>query len=122
MVNSSEGFRVYLLGKILDYVSLTPLIGSGFLGCWIIFNDMVCSAHNQYADVFFRVGFIGFFFYILILFKVFKYLKEQHLDLFYGFLSILIYGFFHETFKLSHGAFILAFMIGMMYSRKIKIN
>ena len=29
-------------------------------------------------------------------------------------ISILVYGFFHETFKMSQGAFILAFVLGMM--------
>tara|TARA_B100000902_G_C27304373_1_gene914587 strand:+ start:930 stop:2135 length:1206 start_codon:yes stop_codon:yes gene_type:complete len=113
-VDSSEGFRINLWGKILHYVSLSPFIGSGFLGCWIMFNDMECSAHNQYADVLFRVGFIGFYLYLLILFQVFKYLKNHHRDLLYGFIGMLIYGFFHETFKFSQGAFILTFLFGMM--------
>ena len=113
-LDSSEGFRFDLWGKAIHYVSLTPLIGSGFLGCWIMYEDMVCSAHNQYVDVLFRVGFLGFYLYLLILFQVFNYLKNQHRDLLYGFISILIFGFFHETFKLSQGAFILTFMIGMM--------
>ncbi len=113
-LDSSEGFRINLWGKILHYVSLSPLVGSGFLGCWIMFSDMECSAHNQYADVLFRVGFIGFYLYLLILFQVFKYLKNQHRDLLYGFMGMLIYGFFHETFKLSQGAFILTFLFGMM--------
>ncbi len=113
-LDSSEGFRINLWGKILHYVSLSPLIGSGFLGCWIMFSDMVCSSHNQYLDVLFRVGFIGFYLYLLILFQVFKYLKNHHRDLLYGFIGILIYGVFHETFKLSQGAFILTFLFGMM--------
>lgn len=115
---TSEGFRLHMIGKILHYVSLSPIFGSGFLGCWIMYDNMGCSAHNQYTDVLFRVGFIGFFFYILILFQIFKYLKNQHRDFFYGFISIIIYGFFHETFKLSQGGFILTFLLGMTYTSK----
>lgn len=112
--NTSEGFRVYLLGKILNFVSFNPFTGSGFLGCWIMFDDLKCSAHNQYGDVLFRTGFIGLFIYLYLLYKVFIHLKNNHRDLFYGYISILVYGFFHETFKMSQGAFILAFVLGMM--------
>ena len=79
------GFRVLLLGKIIDYVSLNPFTGSGFLGCWIMFDDLKCSAHNQYADVLFRTGFVGLYIYLYILYKIFVYLKHNHQDLFYGF-------------------------------------
>lgn len=119
---TSMGFRVLLLGKIIDYVSLNPFTGSGFLGCWIMFDDLKCSAHNQYADVLFRTGFVGFYIYLYILYKTFVYLRHNHQDLFYGFVSILLYGFFHETFKMSQGAFILAFMIGMMATSNRNLN
>ncbi len=117
-IKTSEGFRVFLLGKIINYVTFNPFTGSGFLGCWIMFDNLKCSAHNQYADVLFRTGFIGFYIYLYILYKVFIYLKDNHQDLFYGFVSILLYGLFHETFKMSQGAFILSFIIGMMVTSK----
>ncbi len=119
---TSIGYRVLLLGKIIDFVSLNPFTGSGFLGCWIMFDDLKCSAHNQYADVLFRTGFVGFYIYLYILYKIFIYLRHNHQDLFYGFVSILLYGFFHETFKMSQGAFILSFMIGMMATSKRNLN
>ena len=120
--NSSEGYRLFLLGKILNFVSSNPFTGSGFLGCWIMFEDLQCSAHSQYNDVLFRTGIFGFSLYILLLFNIFKYLKSTHQDLFWGFVSILIYGIFHETFKQSHGAFILAFLFGMMITAKRNSN
>ena len=49
-----------------------------------MFDDLKYSAHNQYADVLFRTGFIGFYIYLYILYKVFIYLKDNHQDLFYG--------------------------------------
>ena len=117
---SSEGYRFFLLSKILNYVFSHPFTGSGFLGCWIMFENLQCSAHNQYADVLFRAGFIGFLIYIYILFKILKFLKIYHKDLFYGLTGVIIYGFFHETFKLSQGAFILTFLIGMMMTAQRK--
>jgi len=117
---SSEGYRFFLLSKILNYVFSHPFTGSGFLGCWIMFENLQCSAHNQYADVLFRAGFIGFLIYIYILFKILKFLKIYHKDLFFGLTGVIIYGFFHETFKLSQGAFILTFLIGMMMTAQRK--
>tara|TARA_B100000795_G_scaffold269901_1_gene261022 strand:+ start:6404 stop:7615 length:1212 start_codon:yes stop_codon:yes gene_type:complete len=120
MVNSSEGFRIFMFLEIFKYVLFNPFTGSGFLGCWIIFASGECSAHSQYGDVLFRTGFIGLFIYLFILFQVFKYLKKYHRDLFFGFIGALIFGLFNETFKLSQGAFILTFLIGITLSKKQK--
>lgn len=121
-MGTSEGFRVFILGKILNFVSYNPLTGSGFLGCWIMFDDLKCSAHNQYSDVLFRTGLIGFCFYMYILYQIYKFLRDNHPDLLYGYIGILVYGFFHETFKLSQGGFIIAFLLGAMASTKREIN
>ena len=115
---TSVGFRVFLLGKIFNFVLHNPFTGSGFLGCWIMFDDLKCSAHNQYSDVLFRTGFIGFIIYLYFLFQTYKYLKENHRDLLYGFIGTIIYGFFHETFKVSQGGFIFAFLLGAMVSKR----
>ena len=44
---------------------------------------------------------------------------KSNKGLFWGIVAIIIYGFFHETFKLSQGTFILAFLIGQT-SQNIK--
>lgn len=116
---SSLGFRSFITEKIINFVISNPFTGSGFLGCWIMFENKVCSAHSQYLDVLFRVGIFGFIIYIYLLLFVLKFLKNNHRDLFFGFISVLIYGFFHETFKLSHGGFILSFLIGLAFNKKI---
>ncbi len=119
---ASEGYRVYLLELITDFVLNNPLTGSGFLGVWILFDDKSGSAHNQYLDVLFRTGLIGFLLYLYILFRILKYLYLAHKDLFWGFLGMLIYGIFHETFKLSQGAFIFSFLLGIFSSRLITMK
>ena len=78
-----------------------------------------CSAHSQYSDVLFRTGLFGFTIYLYLLFRIFKYLSFSNRDLFFGYLSILIYGVFHETFKLSHGAFVLSFLLAMTYDKRL---
>lgn len=117
----SLGYRIIIFLDIFNYVAHNPFTGSGFLGCWVIYENLNCSAHSQYSDIFFRTGIFGFFIYLYLLFRIAKYLKSTHTDLFYGFIAILIYGLVHETFKLSHGAFILSFLLGMTYNKKYNI-
>lgn len=114
--DTSEGTRIFIWTHILEYVVNNPLTGSGYLGVWILrlFDEMSGSAHNQYFDVLFRVGILGFLIHLFLLYKTGRYLAQRHADLFWGFLGVVIYGVFHETFKESHGGFVLAFLFGMM--------
>jgi O-antigen ligase len=63
---TSEGTRFFIWKSILEYVAFNPLTGSGYLGVWILglFEELSGSAHNQYFDVLFRVGVLGFVIYI----------------------------------------------------------
>ena len=120
--SDSLGYRVIIVKEIFNFVAYNPFTGTGFLGCWVMFDSLECSAHNQYADVLFRTGLFGFFIYIYLLFRILKYLRTTNRDLFFGLVGILIYGVVHETFKLSHGGFILAFFVGMTFEKKITFH
>ena len=61
---------------------------------------------------------LGFFFYLYIIFKILKFLYTKDKGLFLGFFGMLFYGFLHETFKLSQGAFIFAFLYAMYDQRE----
>ena len=111
---ASEGYRIAMLERIIDFVASNPFTGSGYLGVWILFDDASGSAHNQYTDVLFRTGFFGFLVYAFLLIKLLKFLHLREPGLFWGVIGILIYGLFHETFKESQGGFILTFLLGMM--------
>lgn len=119
---ASEGFRVFMAKTIAEFVFHNPLTGSGYLGSWILFEDLSGSAHNQYLDVFFRTGLPGFCAYLWLLYRLLRFLKFNEPSLFWGVIGVLIYGLFHETFKLSQGAFILSFMLGMMVQRRAGIG
>ena len=116
---SSEGIRIYRLLEIFEYISQHPILGTGFLGIWSISDTGSGSAHNQYGDVLLRVGVIGFAFFIIHITLLTMYLKKHHQDIFWGFFGVLVYGFFHETFKESQGAFVLAFLIGI-YAQSLR--
>lgn len=119
---TSEGYRLYLLREILLYVSTSPIYGSGYLGIWILFEDQVGSAHGQFNDILFRTGVIGLVVYFYLLVKILRFLKTNDFGMYIGFWGIIFFGLFHETFKLGHGAFILAFIIGMWASSMRKDN
>lgn len=109
----SEGTRLAIWSAIIQHTLQNPILGSGYLGSWVLKGVTTGSAHSQYMDVLLRVGFLGFAVWIITLYKVFRFLLLRHPDLFWGGVGILIYGLFHETFKESQGAFILAFLIGI---------
>lgn len=118
--DSSDGTRIFIWTKIIDFVAYNPFTGSGFLGPWILnlYGDKSGSSHSQYFDVLFRLGLPGFFMFYIITYRVLKYFGRTHLDLFVGLFGILVYGLFHETFKDSQGGFIFAFMLAIYSSTK----
>ncbi len=112
--STSEGTRVMIASHVLEFVVRNPLTGAGFLGVWVLSDLPAGSAHSQYFDVLFRTGFMGLILYAYILAQVMRYLWREQEALFWGAVSVLVYGLFHETFKESQGAFLLAFFVGMM--------
>jgi hypothetical protein len=117
--NSSEGIRLIRLLEVIDFVSLNPFTGSGYLGVWTVSVTGSGSTHGQLSDVLLRVGFFGFALYLYFGICLLWFLWRYYKSFFWGLLSVLIYGFFHETFKEPHGAFILAFLFGV-YSQHLR--
>jgi hypothetical protein len=116
-LESSEGYRVFMIIEILRYLSINPLFGSGFLGVWIMFADLSGASHNQLLDVLFRTGVIGFSAFLFILYKLFQYnFRIKNNAIIVSMVGILFIGLFHETFKLSQGAFIFSFLIAQAFS------
>ena len=101
------------------FVSLNPFTGSGYLGVWTVSVTGSGSTHGQLSDVLLRVGFFGFALYLYFGICLLWFLWRYYKTFFWGLLSVVIYGFFHETFKEPHGAFILAFLFGV-YSQHLR--
>ncbi len=98
---SSEGSRLLIWKKIISYVIFHPL-GSGFLGAAFVID--YGASHNQYFDVLLRTGWIGLFFYLYVWHKMFHFFwSDRHIR--GALISLFIFGFFHETTKLSYGAY-----------------
>lgn len=113
---SSEGFRYYVLKLIFDYFMIHPLFGSHFQGLYLIFDEFKegMSTHNQYTDILLRTGLLGGALWFFLLYKIMRFCKRDK-GLQVGLVAILIYGFFHETFKLSQGAFIFGMLLSFSY-------
>lgn len=112
---TSEGYRVYVLKQILTYVLNHPIFGSNYAGLYLLYDEYSvsgASSHNQYTDVLLRTGVVGLFFFMYALLKMTIFYFKNQSGIFYGLVGILVYGFFHETFKLAHGSFIF----GMLFS------
>lgn len=118
--DNSEGFRFQVWKSIFNLVSKNPITGSSYLGSYILKDVIVGSAHNQYFDILLRTGFIGFSAYLFLILKLIKFLFNKKKIFFWSFISVLIYGFFHETFKETQGAFILTFIIALYSNEKVK--
>jgi O-antigen ligase len=117
---TSDGTRLFIWYNILEFVMHNPLTGSGFLGVWVLnlYGGFTGSSHSQYFDALFRMGPFLFMGYIYFLLKVLHYFNKSDYGIFIGFIGILIYGLFHETFKESHGMFILAMLIATSQRRR----
>lgn len=115
----STGYRLRIILELSNLSLKDFLFGASYLGINSISDGLIGSSHNQYVDIFLRSGFFGLFFYLLLLYRILIFLKNYDNSLYYGFISILIYSFFLETFRLSFGAFLLCFIIGI-YAQKTK--
>jgi hypothetical protein len=115
---TSEGTRLKIWELVTNYVFYSPVFGSGYLGTYMLSSGISYgSAHSQYMDVFFRTGFFGVCCYLILIYFILKRLRREERSLFFGFVSILFYGFFHETFKESQGGFIFAILLGYSVSK-----
>ena len=113
---SSEGARAYLTSLILNYVAAHPWTGSNFAGLYLIYEELNGrgSAHNQFTDVLFRTGIVGFALYVWFQARIFVFFRRDR-ALLVGLVAVLIYGLFHETFKLGHGGFIFGFLLSYQF-------
>jgi hypothetical protein len=117
--SSSEAIRLERLLFIFN--SKEFLFSNGFLGIWSI-HELYGSTHSQYTDVILRIGIVGFVFYLFIICSLLFFLRKIDKALFYAFFGIIVYGFFHETFKEPQGSLILSYLFGYMLYKKRNNN
>lgn len=116
---SSEGYRYYILVRVGGYLAAHPIIGSSYRGIYLLFDEFKDggATHNQYTDVFLRTGLLGGLLWLYLLYRSVRFCGSDR-GLSAGLVSILIYGLFHETFKLPHGSFVFGMLLSFSYLRR----
>lgn len=120
---TSEGIRIETWTEMIKFLEDHFLLftGTGFLGPWILPNIQVASSHNQFMDVLFRSGLLGVLLvYIPLIFFLMskKYMMESRICLF----ILIFYGSFHESFKETQGAFLLATVLSLIFNPMLTTN
>lgn len=121
---SSEGIRLDTWKAMIEHIFSnfkSIMFGTGYLGPWILDNISVNSSHNQFIDILFRTGIIGISTIFLILINASIYLKKTKNKWLIVLVVLVIYGFFHESFKETQGAFLLSIILMQYFNKPNKI-
>jgi hypothetical protein len=112
----SVGTRLYISDLALSLNPYLTFFGNNFRGISTLLPS-IGSAHNQYLDVYFRVGFLGLIAYISQLCAIFIAFAKKNKNLLPGYISVLIYGFMHETFREPQGSALFALLLVIAFTR-----
>lgn len=112
--DSSEGTRLQLWAQMLEALAMNPITGTGFAGVYLVVEG-TDSAHSQYMDVLLRSGFVGLGFYLYFWAKLLRGYAVRDRAIFAGLVALFVFGFFHETTKLSYGALLFFALLSKLY-------
>ncbi len=114
MAAGSDSERMYFWSNIIKVWRDYPVLGTGFANIYL-FNPKIGSAHNQYLDILLRTGLIGLVIYLSLWMKLFCTYWKRRPDIFSGLVMIFIFGFFHETTKLSYTGLLFFLLLNKAY-------
>ena len=115
--DNSAATRLDYWEATLNVFSRSPLVGTGFGGI-ALYDDHIGSAHNQYLDILLRTGLIGIAFYLVLWIYLLKSYMFSHPHVFAGLLGVFLYGFFHETTKLTYVALLFFILLNYAFERR----
>lgn len=122
VIDSSAGLRLYYWDSQIELLLKGSILtGTGFSGVSLFFPD-IGSSHSQYMDVFFRSGVIGLFFYLYMLVFILKFYSNKDWYIFCGFFSVIIFGLFQETMKLSYMGLLMGLLLYCAVSEKHRLK
>jgi len=116
--NGSEGERLALYSSIIETIKANPLTGTGFAGAYLVIEGEG-SAHGQYMDALLRTGVLGLIFYLFLWVKVLSAYWRTRPEVVAGLIAWFVFGFFHETTKLSYGALIFFVLLNKAYEPQL---
>lgn len=119
--STSEGTRLLLWKQACNFIIKNNIFfGSGMAGLYLVvpeYLDIGASTHSQYVDVFLRTGVFGLIVYLIMWAKLIKGYWVKSPAVFAGLVSMFVYGFFHETTKLTQGAFIFFILLNLIMDK-----
>ncbi len=117
IADKSAEVRLSYWMSTISVFEKSPLIGTGF-GSIHLYDAHVGSAHNQYLDILLRTGVIGLTIYVFMWFYLMKSYARTEPYILAGLVAMFVYGFFHETTKLTYGALLYFLLLGQAFERK----
>lgn len=115
-VNQSEGARLALWSGILGVLKWSPLTGTGFAGIYLFIPE-IGSAHSQYFDILLRTGIVGLLLYLWFWKRLLVEYARPYPEITAACVSLLVFGAFHETTKLSYGGLMFFILLNKAYER-----
>ncbi len=99
LINLDPSIRDEIWKTMIPYILEKPLFGYGIDSFKHVVNFRIHSAHNSVLEILLYMGIVGFFIFSLIIYKIFREIKLQHLSYFGLALSfILVSNFDHSVF------------------------
>jgi O-antigen ligase len=112
ITEGSDSDRATFWAAALELWKSSPIFGTGFAGIRSFFPD-IGSYHSQYMDYLSRTGIVGLAIYAgYWIFALLHYARHAP-EVFGGLVSILIFGMFNETTKLSYTGILLFVLINL---------
>lgn len=120
-VGGSEDERVDLYTSIFERLMQNPLTGTGFAGAYLVIEGQG-SAHGQMQDVLLRTGLIGLGFYLWFYARLFAYYRRVDPGIVAGLAALFVFGFFHETIKLTYAAVIFYLLLNKVFAAEAAVG
>lgn len=115
----SDILRVSYWTEALDLWKASPIFGTGFAGV-SAFHPHIGSYHSQYVDYLSRTGIVGLTVYASYWIFALVHYARQAPEVFGGLVSILIFGFFNETTKLSYTGILLFMLVNLALANRLQ--
>lgn len=112
LTEGSDSERVDYWTAAFDLWASSPIFGTGFAGIRSFYPE-IGSYHSQYLDYLSRTGIVGLIIYAgYWMFALMHYARRAP-EVFGGLVSILVFGLFNETTKLSYTGVLLFLLVNL---------
>lgn len=113
--SDSDRLRYWASG--FEVLEKNIISGTGFAGIYLF--HPIGSIHSQYMDILLRLGVVGLSFYLYLWIKMFRYYYHYSIPVFSGLVAIFVFGFTHETTKLTYVGLLFFVLLNFSIHKKV---